>query len=315
VEKIRSAAPQYDVVFMDHMMPHMDGLEATRIIRQEIGTEYAKKVPVIALTANAIVGNENMFLQNGFNGFISKPIDLMRMDTVLNKWIRDKQSPETLRAAAREKAERLAVAGPSPLSRVPDNVRLAAGIDWETGVERCGGEDAYLQILRSYARHTPELLEKMRDLREENLAEYAVTVHGLRGSSYSIYAGEIAGRAEALELAAKAGDFAAVREGNPSFLDAVDVFLTDLGGLLAAVPERGKEKPLKTAPDNAQLKKLLEACRQFGTTGMEESMAELERFRYEFDGELIVWLREQLDSLEYEAIQKRLENLQNCGTE
>ncbi|MDR3230372.1 MAG: response regulator, partial [Synergistaceae bacterium] len=93
IAMFREAKTKYDVVFMDYMMPEMDGIEATRVIREEIGTEYARTVPVIALTANALTGNREMFLANGFNAFISKPIDLMQLDTVLNRWIRDRQSP------------------------------------------------------------------------------------------------------------------------------------------------------------------------------------------------------------------------------
>jgi CheY-like chemotaxis protein len=98
IEKIRLAGldldtEKYDIIFMDHMMPKMDGIEATHIIRKELGTEYAKTVPIIALTANAVAGSREMFLQNGFNSFISKPIDLAQLDTELTKWI--KKNPST----------------------------------------------------------------------------------------------------------------------------------------------------------------------------------------------------------------------------
>jgi CheY-like chemotaxis protein len=76
VERIRAETVRYDAVFMDHMMPEMDGIEAVRIIRTEINSEYALTVPVIALTANAIEGNRKMFLESGFNDFISKPVDI-----------------------------------------------------------------------------------------------------------------------------------------------------------------------------------------------------------------------------------------------
>ncbi|MDR2604991.1 MAG: response regulator, partial [Desulfovibrio sp.] len=83
---------KYDILFMDHMMPEMDGVEATRIIREEIGTEYARTVPIVALTANAVSGSREMFLRNGFNGFISKPIDLFELDASLNQWVHKKES-------------------------------------------------------------------------------------------------------------------------------------------------------------------------------------------------------------------------------
>ena len=86
LDLIRAGVPHYDAIFMDHMMPEMDGMEATSLIR-ELNTEYAKKIPIIALTANALVTNEQMFFENGFNAFVSKPIDLFRLDSVLKKWI------------------------------------------------------------------------------------------------------------------------------------------------------------------------------------------------------------------------------------
>jgi len=88
LERIRSGSPAYNAVFMDHMMPGMDGIEAADAIRS-LDSEYARKIPIIALTANAIQGTENMFLEHGFQAFISKPIDIMELDSVINKWVRN----------------------------------------------------------------------------------------------------------------------------------------------------------------------------------------------------------------------------------
>ncbi|MDR0652112.1 MAG: response regulator, partial [Synergistaceae bacterium] len=87
IELIRREEIHYDAIFMDHMMPGMDGIETVRIIREEIGTEYAKTIPIIALTANAIVGNDKMFLENGFQAFLTKPIDVVRLDAVLRQFV------------------------------------------------------------------------------------------------------------------------------------------------------------------------------------------------------------------------------------
>ncbi|MDR0347435.1 MAG: response regulator [Coriobacteriales bacterium] len=76
----------YDIIFMDHMMPGMDGIEATQRIRA-LDSAYARSVPIVALTANALTGNEEMFLNNGFTGFISKPIDIELLDETVNRWI------------------------------------------------------------------------------------------------------------------------------------------------------------------------------------------------------------------------------------
>jgi CheY-like chemotaxis protein len=87
VDRIIAGTPVYDAVFMDHMMPGMDGIEATKTIRA-LGTKYAQGLPIIALTANAIAGNEKMFLDNGFSAFLAKPFNVMSLDLVIQQWIK-----------------------------------------------------------------------------------------------------------------------------------------------------------------------------------------------------------------------------------
>jgi len=83
IEAIAAVAKNhYDIVFMDHMMPEMDGIEATKLIREK----YAE-LPLIALTANAVSGTKEMFLSNGFDDFLSKPIDTIKLNAILGKWI------------------------------------------------------------------------------------------------------------------------------------------------------------------------------------------------------------------------------------
>ena len=94
VERIADKKTIYNAIFMDHVMPEMDGMEATKKIRA-LGTEYAEKIPIIALTANAIAGNEKMFLENGFDAFLPKPINIMTLDSVVQNLIRDKSREES----------------------------------------------------------------------------------------------------------------------------------------------------------------------------------------------------------------------------
>ena len=89
IDRICGGEPVYDAVFMDHMMPGMDGVETTNKIRA-IGTKYATTVPIIALTANVLTGNEQMFLSNGFQAFLAKPINIMNLDSVVQRWVRNK---------------------------------------------------------------------------------------------------------------------------------------------------------------------------------------------------------------------------------
>jgi CheY-like chemotaxis protein/two-component sensor histidine kinase len=87
VALIREEKKRYDIVFMDHMMPNMDGVEAVRIMRHEIETEYARTVPVVAFTANVLPGTDELFLKQDFQGYLAKPINVLDLDRVLKKLI------------------------------------------------------------------------------------------------------------------------------------------------------------------------------------------------------------------------------------
>ncbi|GHS92816.1 hypothetical protein AGMMS50276_01600 [Synergistales bacterium] len=303
IEKVRRENPRYDLIFMDHMMPEMDGVEATHIIREEIGTEYARTVPIVALTANALSGNREMFLSHGFDAFISKPIDIQQMDRILNQWIRDKQSQETLKWA--EGQDRPVEDG--------EEVKLDGlsvdGIDMAFGIQRYGGGGTYLKILESYATHTPALLSKMKGLTKDSLSQYAINVHGLKGSSNGIGALLVAERAEVLELAAKAGDFKTVAGENDTFISSVESLLESLNAMLKKASRSASKRESRLAPDRLLLSNLMEATKRFKTAAMDEIISELCRYDYETDGELVDWLKEQLDNLEYNDIYVRLENM------
>jgi signal transduction histidine kinase/CheY-like chemotaxis protein/HPt (histidine-containing phosphotransfer) domain-containing protein len=304
VRIVREEKIHYDAIFMDHMMPEMDGLEATRIIREEIGSEYAKTVPIIALTANALIGNEEMFLAHGFQAFLSKPIDVLRMDAVLKQWVRDKAKEQgTASAEFDTKAD-------TETDTKADDEPTAAGIaiegiDWQKALSRFGDdEETCLGVLRSYVLNTARLLDEIRDPKEENLANYAIIIHGIKGSSYSIEAKTVGQKAEALEHAAKAGDLGFVRANTPDFMAHIEKLLADLSALFSHEEETEKES--KTAPDEDLLEKMQEAATNFRIDVMEDIMTELDRFDYAEESELITWLREQVSRMEFMDIRDRL---------
>ncbi|MDR3338147.1 MAG: response regulator [Treponema sp.] len=87
---------QYDIIFMDHMMPGMDGIEAAAAIRA-LPRSYAKNMPIVALTANAVAGMREIFLAKGFDDYLTKPIDIAKMNETIARWIPDeKKFPKTL---------------------------------------------------------------------------------------------------------------------------------------------------------------------------------------------------------------------------
>jgi signal transduction histidine kinase/CheY-like chemotaxis protein len=311
IEMIRKGEPRYNAVFMDHMMPGMDGIEAVRIIRNEINSEYARTVPIIALTANAIIGNEELFLNNGFQAFLTKPIDIMRLNETINRWVRDKKTEKALaldqgNLATGEAGNMYETENRDEDLLITELIGSARveGLDMEKGMERFGGDGkSYLDSLRSYVIHTPPLLEAART--PEPAADYAITVHGIKGSSYGISAQAVGQWAEKLEHAAKAGDLALVRDENDRFINGVEKFIADLKAFLDAAEEK-RQKPLKAAPDPALLVKIRDAAENYDMGGLEDAMEKLEQCSYESDTDLVPWLREQIDKSEFEEIMARL---------
>jgi len=292
----------YNAIFMDHMMPDIDGIEATRIIREEIKTEYAKTIPIIALTANAISGNEEMFLSKGFQAFISKPIKIKHLDAVLRQWVRDKEQEKKL--DGQKDAEYI-------LSDNGQTRKQSLGIIipeiYREGLERFGGdEESFLQVLRSYAVNTAPLLEAVGEVDENSLYDYAIIVHGIKGSSRGISANAIGDMAEALENAAKAGDLGFVRANNPGFLEAARNHLAELNNIFVSADGQNP-KPKKDKPDEKILAGLLTACQNFDIDKIDTLMSDIEVYEYTSDNGLAAWLRENVNLMNYDDIVKKLD--------
>jgi CheY-like chemotaxis protein len=303
IEKVKRR--EYDIVFMDHMMPDMDGIEATAEIRdwerqQQENGSGRKPVPIIALTANAVSGMKEMFLEKGFNDFLAKPIDVPKLDIIMGRWIREEKKVREENRGEENKEEEGFL-----------DTFSVDGLDLQAGKNRYH-EKPYLEILRAYYTHTPAILEKLRYLTEKPLSEgsisdYIITVHGLKGSSYGICAEAAAKQAEALENAARNRDIERAKTGTAPLIETVGKLLQDIGALLEKTSAAEPAKPQAASPDKALLAEFLEACKHYRTGVMEETLVKLEGYEYESGGGLVAWLRKQADDLEYDAIRERLE--------
>jgi CheY-like chemotaxis protein len=314
IELIRSGEPCYNAVFMDHMMPGMDGIEATRIIREEIGTDYAQNIPIIALTANAIVGNEEMFLDHGFQAFLSKPIDIMAMDVVIRYWVRNRDLEQS-KGQEEGKMEITPYSNENPEfpDRHKDILETAIpGIDSEKGMKRFGEDwNIYWDVVKSFAHNTAPLLDNIRGFPSEfprtEMSEYIIVVHGIKGTSRSIGADDLGTQAEALERAARAGNFDFIRENHDAFIRTVDQLLGEIDDKISRI-EAEKQKPVKAGPEKKTLEELLHACRDFDIDGVDKAMEELESCEYENEtgADLVAWLREKADGMGFKEIAVRL---------
>jgi len=290
----------YDIVFMDHMMPEMDGIETTKHLR-DLG--YTN--PIVALTANAVAGQADMFLHNGFDDFISKPIDIRQLDSVLNKLVRDKH-PDEIRSAEENNTPA------SPTSQ-PTGVQNAniAGLNIPEGLQRYNCDEAmYLKVLRLYALNIASMLKSMESLSEEKLHDYEITVHGIKGASLDIYAEQTGKNARDLEMAAKSGDFAFVQAHNAQFIEETRKLIGEIESVLSAI-DAENPKPKKDKPDSEVLSQILKACKDYDMDGADAAMEEMENYQYTADDGLAAWLRENIDMMNFAQIVQKLSALKS----
>jgi PAS domain S-box-containing protein len=201
IDKIKNGKV-YDIVFMDHMMPEMDGIEATKIIR-----DMNYNGPIVALTANALVGQEKLFLENGFNDYLSKPIDIHRFDMLLNKLICDKQPSEA------GESDHAATAHPKTSSQ--GEKKTTAIILTNPRLLKIFVRDLEKAVL------TLEKLAEYQFHRDADKQLYVITVHGMKSALASAGETELSAFAQKLEKAGEARNSAELLSDTPLFIEGL----------------------------------------------------------------------------------------------
>ncbi len=209
---------RYDIIFMDHMMPMMDGIEAAEIIRKDCGENGAAPA-MIALTANAMEGMREQFLKHGFQDFIAKPLDRRELGQLLARWVPEERrregAPEELEAAAQT----------ADLS----HFRID-GIDMEAASRYCAGDEGeFLELLGLYYQDGQRKTVLLREVADSDIARYRVEVHGLKSASANIGALDVSNMARAQENAAAQGDTEFIQRQFPPLLEAYETLLMNIG--------------------------------------------------------------------------------------
>jgi CheY-like chemotaxis protein len=211
IDLIKKGETAFDFIFMDHLMPDMNGIETVQAIRG-LGTVYAKSVPIFAVTADD-TGNEQMFLDNGFQAVLPKPLSVSKLDAFIKKWFYDKMTHGTAEKNEGEKDMKIEI----------------PGVDEAKVLDLYGGDmEIFLPVLRSYASAIPAALDKMRTVSAQSLPEYVVSVHGVKSTSDSIGAEEARRMAYELEALAKAGDISSVLAKNEALIHCVETLLVGI---------------------------------------------------------------------------------------
>ena len=184
----------FDIIFMDHMMPGMDGIEAMKSLRSDKSSKL-KDIPIVALTANAVSTAKEMFLSEGFDGFVSKPVEIAELERVLKRVL-----PPA--AIEYEKISGERNAGDNVYSSLKK-----AGIDAGAGLRYSQRDkELYHTLLKQYIKEAPSKQEKINDYyQKKDFKNYEILVHALKSTSRMIGAADLSQKAKNLEELAKAG--------------------------------------------------------------------------------------------------------------
>ena len=272
IDKIRDGAV-YDIVFMDHMMPVMDGISATKLIRQAGYTH-----PIVALTANAVVGQAEIFLENGFDDFISKPIDLRQLDAILNKLIRDRKPPEVVEEARRQKNSKDLNSKSSPSQTALHTLPAIRGVNVKSGIAMTGGTLAgYYKVLSMFQKDSNDRLVIMQNPPddEEKLVSFITQVHALKSASATIGAVKISQEASLLEAAGIGGDMPFIRENLPAFAEHLTELIKEINAALHQDNETEIETDISIYI--SIFNELLEALKLKKVLDIERILSELEQ--------------------------------------
>jgi signal transduction histidine kinase/CheY-like chemotaxis protein/HPt (histidine-containing phosphotransfer) domain-containing protein len=307
---------RYDLVFMDHMMPGMDGIEATQVIRAldssgspSIDPSWFREMPIVALSANAVSGAREAFLQGGMNDFVSKPIEAEQLNMALQRWL-----PQDKIAMVKQENKKERDAGQD---RIFGDLGRIEDLDPAAGLSHVGNNQAaYLQILRQFCTEYESYVNSIeRCLDGENWQDYTIKLHAMKGVFANIGADSISQWAYRLEYASRNGDYAKCREESRPFIARMYEFKQKLLAASLMPREEATEKRQVEAAELLRItESLREACRQ-GMSDEADSLAEsLKKLRFSDSADpLIADICELIASLDYDLALEKAETLKTLA--
>ncbi len=235
---------KYDLIFMDHMMPFPDGIETLHRIREGKGVN--QNTPVVVLTANAVSGARKRYLDEGFDDYLSKPIDMKRLESVLLKFVSMEMTVEQIK---------------TPSSSVNREEAEGGLISREIGLRYSGGsEELYTEILGSYYKESKRYQTLLADYYAmRNWKDYAIVAHALKSTSLGIGAGSLSDLAKKMELAAKDEDVITISEHHEELLSLLARVLEEIGASEELVAE---EEPARAEAEAVELSVYVDKLKQ-----------------------------------------------------
>lgn len=296
-----AAGKEYDLIFMDHMMPEMDGVETTKRIRA-CNTDFTKKVPIVALTANAIKGVEKEFLAAGMNDFLAKPINIKLLGMIMNRWIpKEKQIKGAVELTEPEQTQE-DIFEQLDIDEIDvDFVRKQYANQWENYQE-------ILTVFYTEGKKKIELLKQYDE--EERYSEYVIEAHALKSAAANIGASSLSKYAKELEMAGREKHYEKIREKGSELIQRYDDLL---GKIKSYVVQKNLPEGTKELPETVYKEKLEEAVYRMEEFEMQEGI-EIVRNLYEYKlpkGHLavLVKIETSMEDYLYEEAREQLTQL------
>ncbi len=277
---------KYDIIFLDHRMPEMDGIECLRRIKEDTeGLNFS--TPIIALTANAVSGSREMYLDAGFDNYITKPIDSDTLETLMSTLL----PVYKVRAASRSGHENEEI-------NLPDWIYQIPFIKPDMGLKNCGDANSYVSAIETYVDSFEDNRAAILTAKDKgDLENYTIKVHALKSSSRIIGASDIGKLAEEMELAGNASDWEAIN----AYTDELMSYYSSLCYMLL--------KNVKKDDDDKQ-KPVIE------TDKLNEAYMAIEEIAQMYDYDTIVGIMDSLNEYtipkeeqeKYNALKKAIKN-------
>ncbi|MGN0350724.1 MAG: histidine kinase N-terminal 7TM domain-containing protein [Roseburia sp.] len=299
----------YDLVFMDHMMPDLDGTETLHRIRG-LGGKY-RKLKVISLTANAIIGVKEQMLEEGFDGYLSKPIDIVELEKLLLHILPEELIEKTVRSDAHSEAF---------VNEFYDLQDVLKHFDTKAGVNACGMDvEGYKKILQIiYNGNEKKQREMKQFLQEKNYERYTIEVHSLKSTFAGVGAMELSELARKQEMAGKAGNYEFIEKTKEYLFAMYQVCIFEIGQAIGAF-EREEEtaenvvadaEVVSTTEIKALLKNLGKLLKEFELEKTMQILEEMQEMKMsEEDATFVEELNQMLEHYELAEAMEKIEQI------
>ncbi len=257
---------KYDVIFLDHMMPDKDGIETLQEMRSRTNDPNLG-TPVICLTANAISGAREKYLAAGFDNYLTKPIDSVKLEEMLISYLPEEK---VLTSEPEPEAE---TPGNERTPALPDCIRAISEIDTQAGIKNCGDIEGYLNTIKIYARTVKDNADALEQFwKDWDLKNVTIKIHALKSSSRIIGAAGLGELAQDLENAGNDRDLDKIGAGIDELLSRYRKIGEELSPLLS--DEEPDESNLKAISED-ELKELYTAIKEFISVSDYDSVIDL----------------------------------------